>query len=63
MNELYDRCNDWAFLQQRTKLELFRQNHQRHFLPFWQTHFSYRLVVSLTTNVRQVYHSLSSFHP
>lgn len=25
--------------------------------------FNYTLVVSLTTNVRQVYHSLSSFHP
>ena len=25
--------------------------------------FNYTLVVSLTTNVRQVYHILSSFHP
>ena len=31
MNELYDRCNDWAFLQQRTKLELFRQNRRTNF--------------------------------
>ena len=39
--------------------------HQKTFLAFLVNsfQFNYTLVVSLTTNVGQVYHSLSSFHP